>query len=159
MRNPREDIYNALAEWLRTILPADQCQTISRVLRPQTDYGAAQLPAIVLDERKERATVEGLAVQPLYHLFVDLWIYQAAPVLSQTPGQETTIPMTAINTLIDTLESSVLANPPTSGLPYNTLGGLVIHTWIEGDILKVAGPASSTVQYNLARVPIVIFTT
>src|SRR5579859_7723593 len=159
MRNSREAIYNALLAYLQQILPSSQVQTISRVWRPHTDYALAQLPAIVLDERKEKATVEKLAVAPLYHLYVDLWIYQAAPVASQTPGQETLIPMTALNTLIDLLENSPLSNPPAGGMPYLTLGGLVIHTWIEGDILKVAGLANSTMQYNLARVPIVIFTT
>lgn len=159
MRNSREAIYNALLAYLQQILPSSQVQTISRVWRPHTDYAAAQLPAIVLDERKEKATVEKLAAAPLYHLFVDLWIYQAALVVSQTPGQETTVPMTALNTVIDLLENSPLSNPPIGGMPYLTLGGLVIHTWIEGEILKVAGLANSTMQYNLARVPIVIFTT
>jgi hypothetical protein len=159
MRNSRESIYNALLAYLKTILPSNQVQTFSRVWRPHTDYTAAQLPACVLDEKKEKAEVERLAAAPLYHLYVDLWLYLAAPAVSQIPGQETVIPMTALNNLLDLLESSPLSNPPTGGMPYNTLGGLVQHVWIEGDILKVAGIASSTMQYNLARVPIVIFTT
>ena len=172
MRNSRESIYNALLALLKTTLtagPNPQVQTFSRVWRPHTDYSAAQLPAVVLDERKEKSTVEKLGAAPLYHLFVDLWIYQAAPTVSQVPGQETTIPMTAINNLIDMLDGSQsalssvpqppLAQPPFNGTGNQTLGGLVIHSWIEGDILKVAGVGSSTMQYNLARVPIVIFTT
>ena len=161
MRNNRKDIYNALLAQLKTILTdiPQPVQTISRVWRPHTDYAAAQMPAILLDEKKEHATVEALAAAPLYHLYVDLWIYLLAPVVSQTPGQETEIPMDALDDMIDILENSPLANPPMSGMPYNTLGGLVIHTWIEGDILKVAGVGSSQTQYSIARVPIVIFTT
>lgn len=161
MRNNRKDIYNALATLLREILGdiPQPVQSISRVWRPHTDYAAAQMPAIILDEKKEHATVEGLAVAPLYHLYVDLWIYLQAPVVSQTPGQETEIPMDALDDMIDVLENSPLSNPPIGGMPYNTLNGLVIHTWIEGDILKVAGVGSSQVQYSICRVPIVIFTT
>lgn len=159
MRNSRESIYNALLAWLQTVLPTPQVQTFSRVYRPHTAYSAPQLPAVVLDEQKETAKVEGYGVAPLYHLKVDLWLYLLAPVVSQTPGQEIIIPMTALNNLLDLLENSPLANPPTSGMPYLTLGGLVQHVWIEGDILKVAGVGDSQQQYSLARVPLVIFTT
>lgn len=159
MRNPREAIYNALLAWLQTVLPSSQVTTFSRVYRPHTDYSAAQLPAVVLDENKEKATVERLGVAPLYHLNVDCWLYLAAPVVSEIPGQETIVPMTALNDLIDLLESSVLSNPPQSGMTYLTLGGLVQHVWIEGDILKVAGVGNSQQPYSLARVPLVIFTT
>jgi hypothetical protein len=157
MRNNRKAIYQALQAQLQTILPA--VQSISRVWRPHTAYAAAQLPAMILDEKKEHATVESLAAAPLYHLYVDLWVYLLAPVVSQTPGQETEVPFDALDDMLDILENSPLANPPKSGLPYNTLGGLVIHTWIEGDILKVAGSGDSQMQYSIARVPIVIFTT
>jgi len=157
MRNNRNDIYRALLAQIQTILPA--VKTVSRAWRPHTDYAPAQLPAILLDETKEHATVEGLGAAPLYTLKVDLWIYLLAPVVSQIPGAETIVPMDALNDMLDTLENSPLANPPKSGMEYNTLGGLVIHSWIEGDILKVAGVASSSVQLSIARVPIVIFTT
>ena len=107
MRNNRKDIYNALLAQLKTILTdiPQPVQTISRVWRPHTDYAAAQMPAILLDEKKEHATVEALAAAPLYHLYVDLWIYLLAPVVSQTPGQETEIPMDALDDMIDILEN------------------------------------------------------
>jgi len=161
MKNNRKAIYNALLASLQTIISGQTppVQTVSRIWRPHTDYSAPQLPAILLDERKETAIIESLAAAPLYRLYVDLWVYLLAPVVSQTPGQEAIVPMDALDDLLDVLENSPLANPPKSGMPYNTLGGLVIHTWIEGDILKVAGVGNSQTQYSIARVPIVIFTT
>jgi hypothetical protein len=160
MRNGREAVYNALLELLQTILPTPQVQTFSRVWRPVTDYSAIQLPACVLDETRENYKVQKIGLSPVYRLHVDLWLYLEAPQISQIPGQETLIPMTAINTLLDLLDNSPLNNPPTmvpaAGL--QTLNGLVQHVWIEGDILKVAGGASSVVKYNLARVPILILT-
>lgn len=159
MRNSREAIYNALLAKLEAILPNPQVLTFSRVWRPHTDYSAPQLPAVVLDEKKESAKATDWGVPPLYHLYVDVWIYILNPPLSQTPGQETVIPMTAVNNLIDLLEQTPLANPPSSGLPAETLGGLVQRVYIEGDILKAVATGSSQQQYSLARVPLVIFTT
>lgn len=157
MRNSRESIYNALLALLETVLPSSEVQTFSRVWRPHTSYAAAQLPAVVLEEKKETAEAKDWAAPPLYHLHVDVWLYLLAPVLSQIPGQEAIVPMTAVNNLLDLLESSPLANPP--GLPAETLGGLVQRVYIEGDILKIAGIGDSRQQYSLARVPLVIFTT
>ena len=161
MKNNRKAIYNALLASLQTIISGQTppVQTVSRIWRPHTDYTAPQLPAIMLDERKETATVESLAAAPLYNLYVDLWIYLQAPVVSQIPGEETIVPMDALDDMLDLLENSPLANPPKNGMPYNTLGGLVIHSWIAGDILKTAGVGSSQLLYSIARVPIVIFTT
>lgn len=161
MRNPRETIYNALLALLQTILTQQNppFQTFSRVYRPHTDYSTPQLPAAVLDESKESTNEENWGVPGLYHLKVDLWLYFSAPVVSQTPGQETIIPMTAVNNALDVLEATPLANPPSSGMPAQTLGNLVQRVYISGDILKVAGIGSSQQQYSIARVPLVIFTT
>jgi len=160
MRNGREAVYNALLALLQEILPSSQVQTFSRVWRPVTDYSPQQLPACVLDETRENYKVQRIGAPPVYRLHVDLWLYLLAPQISQTPGQEPLIPMTAINTLLDLLDNSPLNNPPSVGPGPNlqTLGGLVQHVWIEGDTLKVAGGANSTVKYNLARVPILILT-
>jgi len=157
MQNSREAIYNALLAKLQTILPNSQVQTFSRVWRPHTDYKAPQLPAVVLDEKKEVAKAADWGAPALYHLYVDIWLYVLNDPLSQIPGQETMVPMTPINELIDLLENSPLANPP--GPPAETLGGLVVRAYIEGDILKAVATGSSQQLYSLARVPLVIFTT
>lgn len=159
MRNPRNTIYNALLAKLQAILPQTQVQTFSRVWRPHTSYSTAQLPAVVLDEKREGIRATDWGVLGLYHLQVDVWLYLAAATISQIPGQETVIPMDAVNDLLDLLENTPLANPPASGMPAETLGGLVQRVYIEGDILKVAGIGDSRQQYSLARVPLVIFTT
>lgn len=159
MRNSREAIYNALLALIQEILGGmnPPLKTVSRVWRPHTDYAVPQLPAAVLDEKKENASAKDWGAPPLYHLYVDLWLYFAAPAPSQIPGQETTIPMTIVNNAIDALEATPLANPP--GMPAQTLGGLVQRVYIEGDILKAVATGSSQQNYSLARVPLVIFTT
>ena len=159
MRNSREAIYNALLALVQQVLSGSNppLLTVSRVWRPHTDYSAPQLPAACLDEKKESPAAKDWGAPALYHLYVDLWLYFAAPALSQIPGQETSIPMTPVNNAIDLLENGPLANPP--GVPAQTLGGLVQRVYIEGDILKAVSTGSSQQNYSLARVPLVIFTT
>lgn len=151
MMNSRESIYNALALQLKTIAGLN---TVSRVYRPITDYAnPAQLPAGCLDETDESAAVPEHGLAALYTLSIDFWLYFPAPQLSQTPGQEQTIPMTALNNALDALDVA-LPNPQSPVANYNTLGGLVQHVWIEGKILKVAGVASGNAPFSVARVPI-----
>ncbi len=162
MRNSREAIYTTLATSLQDYLPTinPQLLSVSRVMRPISDYGSAQLPAAVLDETSEEVNADNEGPLPLYKLHVDLWLLLPAPQLSQTPGAETIVPMTALNTLIDALENGgPISNPPANGMTYNTLGGIVQWVRIEGKILKVAGVGSGNTPVSIARVPLIIFTT
>lgn len=156
MQNSRESIYTALAALLKTITGM---VSVSRVYRSPTDYSSAvQLPAGCIDEVTEGATVPVHGNPAVYRLDVHFWMYLPAPQVSQIPGQETLIPMTALNNMLDALDVA-LPNPASPDENYTTLGGLVEHVWIEGKILKTAGVGNGNTPLSIARVPILILAT
>lgn len=152
MNATREQIYTALAAELRNVAGL---VSVSRVYRPPQDYSAAvQLPAGCLDETVETlASGDVYGVPSVYTLSVDFWIYLPAPQLSQIPGEETVIPMTALNNMLDAIDA---AFPPETGGLVNTLGGLVQHAYVQGKILKVSGVGNGNMTLTVARVPIQI---
>lgn len=152
MNISRETIYSALAAELQAVAGL---VSISRVYRSPTDYSSAvQLPAGCVDEDNEVLDSTVYGIQTTYTLNVDFWLYLPAPQVSQIPGQETVIPVSALNNTLDALDA---AFPPQTGGTVNTLGGLVQHAYIQGKILKVAGVGSGNLQLSIARVPIQIF--
>ena len=147
----REQIYQALADELATTVGLS---TVSRVYRSPTDYSAgAQLPAGCLDETTENIGSEIYGAPSVYTLNVDFWIYLEAPQLSQIPGQETVIPVMALNNMLDAIDA---AFPPDTGAGVNTLGGLVQHAYVFGKIQKIAGVGSGNLLLSVAKVPIQI---
>lgn len=151
MTPTREQIYTALAAELKTTAGL---LTVSRVYRSPTDYSsAAQLPAGCVDEDVESADNPLYGAATVWTLTADFWIYLLAPQISQIPGQETTVPMTALNNVLDALDT---AFPASESGVVNTLGGLVQHAYIQGKIFKVAGVGSGNLLLTVARVPIQI---
>lgn len=151
MNATREQIYTALAAELKDVAGL---VTMSRVYRPPADYSAAaQLPAGCTDENNENQDQQLYGAPTVFTLNVDFWIYLLAPQLSQIPGQETIIPATALNNMLDAIDAAFPAD--SSGM-VNTLGGLVQHAYVQGKTLKVSGVGSGNVLLSIARVPIQI---
>jgi hypothetical protein len=145
----RETIYNALLAYLAT-LPSMPFGSTSRVWRPFTDYAAAQLPALCLDENVEQVANPEFAMPNVETLYVDAWLYFKAPQMSQVPGKETVIPQKAMNDALDSFTNTLT---PTGGA-YPNLGGLVEWLRIDGKIQKIAGVGNGDAQFCIAKVPI-----
>lgn len=147
----REQIYNALAAELKTVAGLN---TVSRVYLGPNEYSsAAQLPAGCLDENSESIDNPLYGAPGTYTLSVDFWIYMLAPQNTQIAGQETVIPMTALNTVLDAIDVAFPSDPTGDA---NTLGGLVQHAYVQGKILKVAGVGNGNLLLTVGRVPIQI---
>lgn len=149
----REPIYGALLTFISG-LSGIGVESWSRVFRPHTDYSsAAQLPAGCIDEDEESDRSPDLGLQ-VWDLKVDAWLYFAAPVVSQIPGQETIIPQTALNTALDGITNGFTPTIAQQNGP--TLGGLVQWARIDGRIQKAVGVGSGDLQFCIAKVPILM---
>lgn len=117
----REPIYAALFEKLAS---AYAFTTASRRFRHFADVAPADQPALFMTQRHETAlTVPGLNT---------VWVGMAdAYVYVNTNSDPAIAPGTILNPLIDAIET-VLRPDPVSNK--QTLGGLVQHVWIEGQI-------------------------
>ncbi len=116
----REPIYAALF-----ILAAGAAgfATTSRRLRHWSDVGPAEQPALFVIQKSETAE-ERRPLPAKWRARVDLYLYAHAP-------DDSTPPATAMNPLLDAVETA-LAPDPVSNV--QTLGGLVQHCWIAGRI-------------------------
>ncbi|WP_374335584.1 hypothetical protein [Leeia sp.] len=119
----REAIYSALFARLTTVPGLVVC---SRRLRHWTDVRAAEQPALFMAQGSEQAVpgdpVRGLPTQ--WTLQVDVYLY------ARTDGG--LAPGTVMNPLLDALEAAL--KPDNAMQRCQTLGGLVEHCWIEGEL-------------------------
>ncbi len=90
----------------------------------------SEKPALFLVEKGDTYIRASEAVPESVTLDIDVYLYTDAG------KDQCTIPASALNSLIDAVDTALLPNPLT-GL--QTLGGLVSHCWIEGKIMKDAG--------------------
>lgn len=120
----REQIYSALFAKLRAI-PA--FGTASRRLRHWDDVPAVDQPALFQTQKPEQPEQQpGLPTK--WTLAVDVYIY------ANTAGEDP--PAAIINPLIDSIEAAIAPDPVTNKC---TLGGLVSHVWIDGEIQNDEG--------------------
>jgi hypothetical protein len=122
----REEIYQALFSLLQQVTGAPTC---SRHLLHWSDVAPAAQPALYLTtvgEGFER--IHGLP--PKRVLRARVWLYTCSSPNLATP------PSTQINELLDAIEAALAPTEPSpDGLGMvQTLGGLVYHCWIEGNI-------------------------
>lgn len=119
----REAIYGALFARL-AVVPG--LVVSSRRLRHWTDVRAAEQPALFMAQGRELATpgdpVRGLPTQ--WTLQVEVYLY------ARTDGG--LAPGTVMNPLLDALEAAL--KPDNAMQRCQTLGGLVEHCWIEGEL-------------------------
>ena len=122
----REAIYGALFKLLET-MPSGQ--TFSRILAHWDDVPATMQPAIYMTCVSQNAEqVTGFPTK--YILDAKVWIYTHR----DTAGD---IPSVAVNRILDELDSVLRPDPsPTYKV---TLGGLVHHCWIDGEITTDEG--------------------
>jgi len=116
----RETIYAALFSTLSAVAGF---VTVSRRLKHWTDTPPAAQPALFVIQRREAVvTVPGL--NPVYTLEVDAYLYAYSGDLTASPAQ-------LLNPLLDAVTATLLPDAATNK---QTLGGLVQHCWIEGNI-------------------------
>lgn len=142
----REAIYSAL--W--ALVSADArvqavFPTMNRYTRHFDDVAANLMPALFLLQKSETWAMAGRGIPPKRTLNCHFLVYTA------TGDPTAALPSTAINTLLDVLDD-VIAKPPN---PANvqTLGGLVNHVYIEGEIQIAEGLLQSK---SIVAVPVTI---
>ena len=146
----RESIYNAL---LATLQTSGAFITTSRKPMTPDQLTPVLQPALLMEEVGEHADPQPRGLPTKWTLTVDLGVYYYFESEPEIPGQYDPSPSTALNNLIAAVEQA-LAPDPASGL--QTLGGLVSHCWIEGEVVK--SPAYLQAQ-GAAVIPVKILAT
>lgn len=119
----REPIYEAL---FALLAGAAGFTTASRRLRHWSDVAAAEQPALFLAQKSETAELRGnLPTQWICD--IDAYVYCHAP-------DETSAATTALNPLLDAIETALTPAGADRALNRQTLGGLVYRAAIAGKI-------------------------
>jgi hypothetical protein len=150
MNVPREQIYSALFSFLQS---AASFKTVGRVWVPAAKLSPPQLPALFLVEREETAIQTAPGRPTKWILGAEIHLYARNEGETQIPGQETVLPVTALNNLLDAIE---IALKPSAATNVQSLGGLVQHCWIEGKVKKDAALQGAV---STAVVPVKLLTT
>jgi hypothetical protein len=126
----RETIFSALFDLLcATTPPAAQggvWNTTSRDLKLWSDVEPADQPALVMVQNPQHASMEVFAANQ-WKLSATAWIYYQTDALSNPSAPRDT----AVNNFIDAIDAAI---NPMAGIP-QTLGGLVLHTYIDGAVV------------------------
>ena len=127
----RESIAGALFELLQT---ATDFVTTGRRVKLWTEIGEAQLPALYLMTPRERHVTDNLYTPTKLVLAYNALVY----VSSQDQEK---LGDTLLNNLIDAIDPRCggVLKPDNPLANTQTLGGLVQHCWIEGDIERAPG--------------------
>ncbi|MCL1908967.1 MAG: DUF4872 domain-containing protein [Holophagaceae bacterium] len=112
----REAIFNALAMRLEAV---PGIRNFSRKLLHWSDVESDRQPALYMASANQAVTIDGYGLPPRLELPVRLYLYNQ----NQDPALQ--------NNLLDAIERAL---EPDEGEVVLTLGGLVSHCWIEGEI-------------------------
>lgn len=104
--------------------------TVSRRLRLWSSVAPADKPALIMVDKTDVYQRASEAVPEAITMQIDVYIYTDAG------SDQSGIPSTALNTLLDAVDTALLPDRLTGK---QTLGGLVSHCWIEGRVMKDAG--------------------
>jgi hypothetical protein len=128
----REPIWAALLVLLRKI-PNAQFVTTSRQHVQPPQLSAEQQPALFIVEVRETRAPRpaGTPVKLTLNAFLIVY-FQAPPPLIDDIGAETVIGATQLNALLLAIDTALLPDNIVTGKL--TLGGLVEHCWLEGDV-------------------------
>jgi hypothetical protein len=132
MANIREPIYAALFDLIQTMNINDMpTPSFSRRYQSWDVVDVVACPYVIQQQFDEDAQQETKQVFGLtmWESTVNIWIYFDASNPSAIPDQ-------TYNNIMDALETALKPLPPTRK---QTLGGLVINTWIEGKTLYSDG--------------------
>jgi len=127
---PRESIYAALFERLSTI---PGIKTASRRWRSWDDVSAADSPALFQVQAGE-SVVQGPNMPAKHEIRVSLYLY------ARVDQANDSVPTSVLNPLVDAIEAELQPDPIHAR---QTLGGLVNHCRIEGDIQTDEGVLGS----------------
>lgn len=135
----REDIAEALfalgADVRWTIGAKEYAfRTKSRRLKTFDQVGAEQQPAFYCVETNERLAKRTREPRQLVQSF-SLVVYHQAGAVAEA------VPATTNNLIMEAIEAALAPKPTDPGFrdDRNTLGGLVHHVWIEGEVIKDPG--------------------
>jgi hypothetical protein len=112
--------------------------SIGRKHKPPPDLGQAEQPALFLVQVKEQRIPQkppGFPSKLILHGF--LILYLQGPVADEDIGAETVLAATQINQLLFAIDQALEPDDPGTGK--FTIGGLVTHCWIEGDVSQDPG--------------------
>ncbi len=132
MNVPRETVAAALL----TLLQGTQIGgnpaflTTGRRARVWSDVTPGDQPALFVIHPGERALQDQALGLTKWMLHFDILIYLRAD------ASPTAVPDTAINAILDAIDAQMQSKPPAER---QTLGGVVYHAWIEGDIFIDSG--------------------
>lgn len=135
----REAIYLAL---FKLVSDSASFAATGRRVKLWTDMNASDFPALFINQRDNSYVRDGEHVPAKVTLEADIIIYTNAGL------DPNVIPATELNQLIDAVDAVLAPDPVTEK---QTLGGLVSHCWIEGQILVVPG---DTDGIGLAMIPV-----
>jgi hypothetical protein len=122
--------------------------TASRRLKIWSDVPASEKPALFMYQKNDEYKGSERHLPPTVTMNVDLYIYTA-------PGLDSgIIPASLLNPLIDAAEAVLRPGPGAGGR--QTLGGLVSHCYIDGNILKEPGDLDGD---GVAVIPVKILAT
>jgi hypothetical protein len=128
MNVPREQILEAIL----ALISAAQYNgspafvTVSRKFRMWDDVPAGEQPACFLRQIPGRVDQNDPFKLSRWTLKCGIWIYaKYSPVFGVTPA-------VLLNNLIDVVDKALLPPPFADG---QTLGGLVVNCWLEGDVI------------------------
>jgi hypothetical protein len=128
----REPIWAALFALLQAQVAASYT-TISRQHVQPPALAAEMQPALFLVQSRETRSSKppGTPVKVMLSGFLVIYFQAPAPLLDGI-GAETVVGATALNALLKGIDDAMQPDDPTTGKL--TLGGLVTHCWLEGDV-------------------------
>ena len=139
MTASREAVYAAL---FNLVAGSASFKTKSRRLKLWSDVNAADKPALFLAQRGQTYVQGSTAAPQKVTLKADILIYTNA---GKDPN---VIPATTLNGLVDAVDAALSGSVITGN---QTLGGLVAHCWIEGEVMIDPGDIDGD---GLAVIPV-----
>lgn len=147
MRVPRETIFAALLTKAQTaVLNGNPAfVTSSRKFRSWDEVNPVEMPALFIASGNQNAMQQAQYGDIKWRIRALAWIY-----CMHSPDSET-IPGTDLNYLLDAFEEALKPTVPGR----QTLGGLVTHAYIDGEIMISEGSLPNDTK-SVALIPITI---
>ena len=141
----REAIYAALFALLNGHV--DGVNYYSRRVSSFSQIDGTLLPALFLLEVGEKYGQWPLGAPSKVNLLAQCWLYTRVELAEDVPA-------TAVNNLMDSLETVIAPNTPAQ--PYQTLGGLVQHCWIEGRVTDYLAVEQAFMSVTVVEIGILV---
>ena len=98
-----------------------------------SELSGGQFPALFQVKVPEKATPDPLSTAGTYLLRYDVFIYVMDDGADQQPGNESNVPETQVNAILDSIQL-VMQPPLATGIQNLGFPGVVHRAWIEGQI-------------------------